>query len=69
MPVNLPVVGTIEILIAQHVTDFFPCLVIEQQAAEHRLFGLERMRRQLQRIELRIAVKRRYGLGHEKCQS
>jgi hypothetical protein len=61
------VVVTVEIRLGNLVGDAIPGAVVEHQAAEQRLFGLDRMRRQLQRRQLRIAGLRGIecaGLGH-----
>ena len=50
------VVVAIEVLRADHVGDAVEGLVVEEQAAEQRLLRLHRMRRDLQRQELRIAA-------------
>ena len=62
--VNLAMISAVEIAVADLIGNFFPCGVVEQQPAQHRLLGLERVRRQLERVDLRIAIERGYGLGH-----
>jgi predicted aspartyl protease len=50
------VVVAVEIRLGDLVGDAVPGAVVEQQAAEQRLLGLDRMRRQLERRQLRIAA-------------
>ncbi len=64
MAVDQAMVGAIEIVGGQEIGDLFPRAVVEQQAAQHGLLRLDRIWRQLQRIDLRIAVERGYGLCH-----
>ena len=64
---DAPVVVAVEIALGDLVGDAVPGAVVEHQAAEQRLFGLDRMRRQLERRHLRIAGLRGVvcaGLGH-----
>jgi len=44
----------VEVFAGDDVADPVGGFVVEQQAPEHRLLGLERVRRQLQRGDLRI---------------
>ena len=61
--VDEPVRFAVEIGVGDHVADAVGGLVVEQQPAQHRLLRLERMRRELQRVELRIV-----GHGREPSQ-
>src|SRR5450759_2820354 len=62
--VNLAMIGAVKIPVTDRIRDFFPRGIVEQQPAEYRLLSLERVRRQLECFELRIACNRGYGLGH-----
>ena len=53
------VVVAVEILGRDQVGDLVEGLVVEQQAAQQRLLGLDRMRRHLQREQL--------GIGRARC--
>jgi hypothetical protein len=48
------VVVTVEVALREEVGDAVPCRIVEQQAAQHRLLGFDRMRRDFQRLELGI---------------
>ena len=52
--VDEPMRVRVEILGTDDVADAVGGIVVEQQPAQHRLLGLDRVRRQLQRIDLRI---------------
>ena len=54
MAPDAPVVVAVEILRRNQVGDAVERLVVEEQRAEQRLLGLHRMRRKLERDELRI---------------
>ena len=62
MLVDEPVRFAVEVRVGEHVAHLVRGFVIEQQPAQHRLLGLERVRGQLQRIELRIV-----GHGDERA--
>ena len=60
--VDQPVLVAVEVAVGQQVADAVPGAVVEQQAAEHALFGLDRVRRHAQLRDLvvaRIVVGRR----------
>ena len=46
--IDLAMIVAIEILVGHHVADAFPGLVVQQQSAQHRLLGLDRMLWQFQ---------------------
>jgi hypothetical protein len=57
--------------LAHHIADFFPGGVIEQHRAEHRLFGLDRMRRHTQRGNFGVGTlgrrRGRSGTGNRQA--
>ena len=68
--VDAPMVVAVEVVEREDVADLVPRAVVEQQTAEHRLLGLDRMRRDAQRDELRIGGSLGEGLRHVRvCES
>jgi hypothetical protein len=55
VPVDATVIVAIEVGLGDEIADLVEGVVVEQQAADQRLLGLDRMRRYLERQELRIA--------------
>ena len=64
VPVNEAVIGPVEVLLLDLVGDAFPGAVVEQQPAQHRLFGFERVRRQPDGVDRRIGMQGGDGLNH-----
>jgi hypothetical protein len=58
MAPEAPVVVAVEVLAGDEVGHPVERLVIEEQRPEQRLLGLDRMRRDFQRQELRVGVLR-----------
>ena len=61
-----PVIGPVEIVLAEQVGDLVPRGVVEEQPAQHGLLGLERLRRDPRRLDLAVLGDRgdELGLGH-----
>ena len=57
------VVEAIEIRFRQEIGNAVPGGVVQQQATEHRLLGLDRMRRNLETVELGVGGGRVHGMG------
>ena len=53
--VDQPVLVAVEVGVGEQVADAVPGAVVEQQAAEHALLGLDRMRRDAQLRDLVVA--------------
>ena len=69
---DAPVVVAVEIALGDDIGDAVPGRVVEQQAADQRLLGLDRMRRQLERRHLRVGNLvgvGQAGLGHGSVSS
>src|SRR5262245_18334986 len=65
MAPDAAVIVAVEVLRRDQVGDAVERLVVDQQRAEQRLLGLDRMRRQVERDELLIGrVRARYRLCH-----
>jgi len=49
----------VEVAVGEHVADLVDGIVVEKKTAKHRLLRFERMRRELQAVDLRIVWHRR----------
>jgi len=61
------VVVPVEIAVGHDVADPVEGAVVDQEAPEHRLLCVDRMRRNLEIQQLGIGGGLRYGLGHESA--
>ena len=64
--VDQPVLVAVEVAVGQQVAGAVPGAVVEQQAAEHALFGLDRVRRHAQPGDLVVARRRAPGSRESK---
>ncbi len=63
VPEDAPVIVAVEIVDGDRIADAIPRAVVEEQPAEHRLLGLDRVRRDLQADELTVGRSRARTLG------
>jgi len=61
------VIVPVEIAVGDDVADFVEGAVVDQKASQHRLLGVDRMRRNLEIQQLGIGAGLWYGLGHESA--
>ena len=64
-----PVVMPVEVTIGDRVGDPFPGVVVEHQAAQHGLFGLDGMRRHLECGGFQVVLLRDADIVHGTCDS
>ena len=57
---NQPVIVAVKVFVDDHIADAVPGRIVQQQAAQHRLFGLQRMRRHAQLLVFGVGG---WGIG------
>ncbi len=60
--VDQTVLVAVEVVVGEHVADTVPRAVVEQQAAEHALLGLDRVRRDAQARDFVVTTSIASGL-------